>query len=134
MWKLALRPRELTPRPEWITAPTCAGCLKVHYKALFPGHPAYPKNPRPGDMFYIDSCDVVHRFGGMTGPPSTRPHPKDIERDQKKVADYIREKQAEKDKQLEESNRLAEQLLEEEEKKRKEHEEQQKMKKGQQVV
>lgn len=91
--------------------PTCAGCVKLHYKPLYPGNPKYPKNPRPGDLFFIDECDVIHRFTGMTGPPSTRPDPKDIERDQKKVADYIKEKQAQRDKELEESNKKAEELL-----------------------
>lgn len=91
--------------------PTCAGCVKLHYKPLYPGNPKYPKNPRPGDLFFIDECDVIHRFTAMTGPPSTRPDPKDIERDQKKVADYIKEKQAQRDKELEESNKRAEELL-----------------------
>jgi secreted Zn-dependent insulinase-like peptidase len=59
----------------------------------------------------VDICDNVHRFGGMTGPKPTRPDPKDIEADQKKVADYIKEKQAQKDKELEESNKVAEDML-----------------------
>lgn len=92
--------------------PTCAACIKVHYQPLYPGNPKYPKNPRPGDLFFVDSCGNVLRFGGLTGPPSTRPDPKDVERDQKKVADYIKEKQAQRDKELEESNKKAEELLE----------------------
>lgn len=110
-WVLAV-PRGSLGGKEWITLPTCAGCIKKHYKPLLPGHPSYPKNPRPGDLFYIDDCGGVLRFGGLTGPPSTRPDPKDIERDQKKVADYIKEKQAQRDKELEESNKKAEELLE----------------------
>lgn len=98
--------------PQWITHPTCAGCIKKFYTPLTPGHPQYPKNPRPGDFFYIDIVGNIHRFGGMTGPKSTRPDPKDIEADQKKVADYINERQAKRDKELEESNKKAEEMLE----------------------
>jgi len=108
---MAKKPRKEEELPEWITVPTCSGCLKQFYKPCTPGHPLYPKNPRPGDFFYVDICDNVHRFGGMTGPKPTRPDPKDIELDQKKVADYIKEKQAQKDKELEESNKKAEDML-----------------------
>ncbi len=110
MWKLAI-PRERLSHPEWITVPTCAACVKKHYKPLYPSHPCYPKNPRPGDLFFIDDMGGVLRFGGLTGPPSTRPHPKDVELEQKKVADYIKEKQAQRDKELEESNKVAEAML-----------------------
>lgn len=100
---------------QWVTHPTCAGCIKKHHEPLYPGHPKYPKNPRPGDLFFLDDMGGVLRFGCLTGPPSTRPDPKDVERDQKKVADYIKEKQAKKDKELEEANKKEDERRQKEE-------------------
>jgi molecular chaperone DnaK (HSP70) len=108
---------------QWVTHPTCAGCMKKHYTPLYPGHPKYPKNPPPGEFFYLDDIGTVLRFGQITGPPSTRPDPKDIEKDKKKVADYIKEKQAQKDKELEEANKAAEELLARDEEEQKKYEE-----------
>lgn len=112
---------EKRPLMQWVTHPTCAACIKKHYTPIYPGHPRYPKNPPPGEFFYIDSMDTLHRFGSITGPPSTRPDPKDIERDKKKVADWKREKQEEKDKKLEEENKKAEELLAKDEEEQKKH-------------
>jgi arginyl-tRNA synthetase len=94
--------------------------VKKFYTLLSPGHPKYPKNPPPGEKFYIDVMGGVLRYGGLTGPPSTRPDPKEEQKEKKKVVDYIKEKQAEKDRKLEEENKKAEELqrMDEEEKKK----------------
>jgi hypothetical protein len=80
----------------------------------------YPKNPPPGEFFYLDAFGKRARFGEFTGPKPMRPDPKVIQEDKKKVADYIREKQAEKDRKLEEENKKAEELqrMDEEEQKK----------------